>query len=130
MLFFVASAFRHWLLDEYFFNKHFFVNGTINWCLQNNRCHCALARHDSGIPVMVMELTFGEKIRLLREERELNQTELGRAVGMTQRKVSYLERGEYEPSLEDIRALCLFFRVSADYLLGFPKALPYPKRGK
>ena len=48
---------------------------------------------------MAMELTFGEKIRLLREERELNQTELGRAVGMTQRKVSYLERGEYEPSL-------------------------------
>lgn len=79
---------------------------------------------------MAMELTFGEKIRLLREERELNQTELGRAVGMTQRKVSYLERGEYEPSLEDIRALCLFFRVSADYLLGFPKALPYPTRGK
>ena len=79
---------------------------------------------------MTMELTFGEKIRLLREERELNQTELGSAVGMTQRKVSYLERGEYEPSLEDLRALCLFFRVSADYLLGFPKGLPYPKRGK
>ena len=58
------------------------------------------------------------------------KAELGRAVGMTQRKVSYLERGEYEPSLEDIRALCLFFRVSADYLLGFPKALPYPTRGK
>ena len=79
---------------------------------------------------MTMELTFGEKIRLLREERELNQTELGRAVGMTQRKVSYLERGQYEPSLEDLRALCRFFRVSADYLLGFPKGLPYPKRGK
>ena len=79
---------------------------------------------------MAMELTFGEKIRLLREERELNQTELGRAVGMTQRKVSYLERGQYEPSLEDLRALCRFFRVSADYLLGFPKGLPYPKRGK
>ena len=27
-----------------------------------------------------MELTFGEKIRLLREEKELNQTELGREV--------------------------------------------------
>ena len=79
---------------------------------------------------MTMELTFGEKIRLLREERELNQTELGRAVGMTQRKVSYLERGQYEPSLEDLRVLCRFFRVSADYLLGFPKGLPYPKRGK
>ena len=75
-----------------------------------------------------MELTFGEKIRLLREEKELNQTELGDAVGMTQRKISYLECGRYEPSFDDLRALCRYFRVSADYLLGFPKNLPYPKR--
>lgn len=75
-----------------------------------------------------MELTFGEKIRLLREELELNQTELGREVKMTQRKVSYIERGKYEPSMEDIRLFCKFFNVSADYLLGFPKNLPYPKR--
>ena len=77
---------------------------------------------------MGMELSFGEKIRLLREEQELNQTELGRAVNMTQRKISYIERDEYEPSLEDVKALCCFFNVSADYLLGFPRNLPYPKR--
>ena len=75
-----------------------------------------------------MELTFGEKIRLLREERSLNQTELGQAVQMTQRKISYIECGKYEPSMEDIRLLCKYFQVSADYLLGFPKNLPYPKR--
>ena len=75
-----------------------------------------------------MELTFGEKIRLLREEKELNQTELGDAVGMTQRKISYLECGRYEPSFDDLRALCRYFQVSADYLLGFPKNLPYPNR--
>ena len=74
-----------------------------------------------------MELTFGEKLKLLREETELNQTELGKLVNMTQRKISYLERGQYEPSLQDIKAICTHFRVSADYLLGFPKPLPYPK---
>ena len=77
---------------------------------------------------MGMELTFGEKLKLLREEHELNQTELGKLLGMTQRKVSYLERGQYEPSLQDIKAICTYFKVSADYLLGFPKSLPYPKR--
>ena len=75
-----------------------------------------------------MELTFGEKIRLLREEKELNQTELGEALCMTQRKISYLECGRYEPSFDDLRALCRYFQVSADYLLGFPKNLPYPRR--
>jgi len=73
-------------------------------------------------------LTLGEKIRLLREERELNQTQLGSAVNMTQRKISYLENDKYEPSVEDIKALCRFFQVSADYFLGFPRSLPYPKR--
>ena len=77
-----------------------------------------------------MEMTFGEKLRLLREEREINQTELGRALDMTQRKVSYLENDRYEPGLEDIKAICRFFGISADYLLGFPKNLPYPNRRK
>ena len=75
-----------------------------------------------------MELTFGEKIRLLRENSELNQSELALQVQMTQRKISYLENNKYEPSLEDIKSLCTFFNVSADYLLGFPKGLPFPKK--
>lgn len=75
-----------------------------------------------------MELSFGEKIKLLRENAELNQTELGKAVNMTQRKISYIECNKYEPGIDDMRALCRYFNVSADYLLGFPKNLPYPKR--
>ena len=75
-----------------------------------------------------MELTFGEKIKRLREDNELNQTELGNAVNMTQRKISYIENNKYEPSIDDIKALCRFFNVSADYLLGFPKNLPFPKK--
>lgn len=75
-----------------------------------------------------MELTFGEKIKLLRENAELTQAALGQAVNMTQRKISYMENDRYEPSLEDIKALCKFFHISADYLLGFSKNLPFPKR--
>lgn len=67
-----------------------------------------------------MKLTFGEKIRNLREDSDLNQTQLGEAVHMTQRKVSYIECGKYEPSVDDIIAFCHYFKVSADYLLGIP----------
>ena len=65
-----------------------------------------------------MKLSFGEKIRNLREDKNLNQTQLAEAVNMTQRKISYIERGTYEPGIDDIVALCRFFNVSADYLLG------------
>ena len=47
---------------------------------------------------------------------------------MTQRKISYIENDKYEPSMDEIKALCKFFNVSADYLLGFNKNMPYPKR--
>ncbi len=68
--------------------------------------------------VMKMSMTFGEKIKRLREIREINQTQLGEAVQMTQRKISYMERDQCEPSLADLVALCRYFEVSADYLLG------------
>lgn len=65
-----------------------------------------------------MEISFGEKIRGLREDADLNQTQLGEKLNMTQRKISYIECGKYEPSLDDIIAFCNFFKISADYLLG------------
>ena len=67
---------------------------------------------------MKMNITFGERIKNLREDAELNQTQLALAVNMTQRKISYIECGKYEPSLNDIIAFCKYFGVTADYLLG------------
>ncbi|MBE6942991.1 MAG: helix-turn-helix transcriptional regulator [Ruminococcaceae bacterium] len=67
-----------------------------------------------------MKLSFGEKIRNLREDMDLSQAELGQALNMTQRKISYIECGKSEPSVEDMIAFCHFFKVSADYLLGIP----------
>ena len=67
-----------------------------------------------------MKLSIGEKVRNLREDADLSQTELGKVVHMTQRKISYIECGKYEPSIDDIIAFCHYFKVSADYLLGIP----------
>ena len=72
-------------------------------------------------------MTFGEKIRRLREEQEISQGVLGESLQMTQRKVSYIENDKYEPSIEDIRIICQYFHVSANYLLDLPDDLPYPR---
>lgn len=65
-----------------------------------------------------MILSFGDKVRNLREDADLNQTQLGKMLNMTQRKISYIECGKYEPSIDDIVAICNFFEISANYLLG------------
>lgn len=65
-----------------------------------------------------MILSFGEKMKNLREDHDLTQGQLGEKVNMTQRKVSYIENNKYEPSIDDIKTICTFFNVSADYMLG------------
>ena len=73
-------------------------------------------------------MTFGEKVKNLREDRDMTQSELGEKINMTQRRVSYIEKNKYEPSLGDIRAICLFFGVSSDYFLDLPEGLLRPKK--
>ncbi len=70
---------------------------------------------------MKMNITVGERIRNLREDNNLTQTQLGKAINITQRKLSYIENNQYEPSIQDIVEICRFFKVSADYLLGLKK---------
>lgn len=61
---------------------------------------------------------FGERVRGLREDKDMNQTQLAIVLNTTQKKISRIETGENEPNLQDIRLLCNYFNVSADYLLG------------
>ena len=63
-------------------------------------------------------MLFKERLRALRDERELTQAELAAELGVTQRKISYWESGASEPSLGDLMAISLFFDVSLDFLLG------------
>lgn len=77
-----------------------------------------------------MKMTVAEKLRNLRDDSEpyLTQSQLAQVLNTTQRKISRLETGEAQPSVEDLQKLCLHYMVSADYLLGLPEQLPYPKR--
>jgi len=75
---------------------------------------------------------FNEIIKNLREDKEpkLTQKAVAEALMTSQRKISRLETGETEPSIEDLKRPCRFYNVSADYLLNLPDDLPYPKRQK
>ena len=63
-----------------------------------------------------MKILFSERCRQLRKEAGLTQTRLAAQLGMTQRKLSYLESGQSEPDLETLWRLADRFDVSVDYL--------------
>lgn len=46
-----------------------------------------------------MNSTLGIRFRNLREDSDLNQTQLDEKLHMKQRKVSYIEYRKYEPSI-------------------------------
>lgn len=69
-----------------------------------------------------------EILRGLREDRDLTQTQIGKILHMSQRKISYIESGQRAITTEELKGFCIIYYVSADYLLGLPEGLPYPKR--
>ena len=73
-------------------------------------------------------MSFGQNLKNLRCAKlpPLTQTDLANAIGVTQRKISFLETGASEPWLRDIVAICRYFSVSADYLLVLPRDMEFP----
>ena len=57
------------------------------------------------------------RIRDLREDQDLSQTEVGAAINVTQRSYSYYESGQHLIPPEVLCALADFYQVSVDYLL-------------
>ena len=60
-------------------------------------------------------MTFGEKIKKLREEKQKSQNNLAKIVGRTQQSVDAWERNLAKPQADIIEKLADYFNVSADY---------------
>ena len=58
------------------------------------------------------------RIRDLREDRDLNQTEVAKILGMSQTGYSKYETGENDLPTEVLIRLAEFYHTSIDYLLG------------
>ncbi|MGN0573425.1 MAG: helix-turn-helix domain-containing protein [Acutalibacteraceae bacterium] len=63
-----------------------------------------------------------DRIKGLREQRGLTQTELAKLLGITRSSVNAWEMGVSIPSTQYIVELSLIFKVSTDYLLGVDKS--------
>lgn len=57
------------------------------------------------------------RIKDLREDHDLTQQQLATAIGITQRKYSYLETGTQALTDEILVLLSNYYHVSIDYLL-------------
>ena len=58
------------------------------------------------------------RIKDLREDRDLRQLDVAQAIGIDQRSLSNYETGKTNPDSETVIKLANFFGVTCDYLLG------------
>lgn len=61
---------------------------------------------------------FLRKLRGLREDNDLTQTQVAQILGTSQTMYARYERGANEMPIRHLIALCKLYNVSADYLLG------------
>lgn len=63
-------------------------------------------------------VNFGDKLRTLRTEAGMSQTDLAKRLNITKSVISYYELQERTPSPDVLIRLADIFHVSTDYLLG------------
>lgn len=72
-------------------------------------------------------MEIAEKIKSLREDKDLTQQDIAGILDTTRQQVYKYENGLQEMTVSRLAKLCRFYGVSADYILGLPKGLQWPR---
>ena len=63
-------------------------------------------------------MDYRERIRNIREDRDLTQAEIGQLLKKSQQGYNHIESGRAELKIDDLVTLCRFYNLSADYIIG------------
>ena len=63
-------------------------------------------------------MNYRERIKNVREDHDLTQTQVGTLLDKSQQGYNHIEMGRAELKIDDLIRLCKFYDLSADYLIG------------
>lgn len=63
-------------------------------------------------------MIWNERIKELREDHDLTQSQLAEVLGTTQRTISYYEKNQREIPINVLVKYAKYFNVSLDYICG------------
>ena len=63
-------------------------------------------------------MDYRQRLRDVREDRDLSQAEVGKVLNKSQQGYSHIENGRAELKIEDLITLCRYYNLSAEYLIG------------
>lgn len=72
-------------------------------------------------------MEYYERLKNLRIDADKSQQDIANLLKTNQSYYAKYENGHRPLPIERLRELCLFYNVSADYILGLPEGMPYGK---
>ena len=63
-------------------------------------------------------MDYRTRIKNVREDRDLTQSNVGKLLNKSQQGYNHIEAGRAELKIDDLKILCRFYNLSADYLIG------------
>lgn len=72
-------------------------------------------------------MEYYEKLQAIRIDRDEKQETIAAILNTTKQQISKYETGKQEMTVSKLKMLCQYYGVSADYILGLPKGLHWPR---
>ncbi len=72
-------------------------------------------------------MKFYERLRQAREDSDLSQTQVAEFLQTSQSYYSKQELGKKPFRVDQVAKLCEYYHISADYILGLPKGMKWPR---
>ncbi len=68
--------------------------------------------------VGVVVMDYRQRLKEVREDRDFTQAQIGAVINKSQQGYNHIEAGRAELKIDDLKKLCEFYNLSADYLVG------------
>lgn len=75
-------------------------------------------------------MEFNEKLKATREDNDISQDEVAKHLGVHRKQIGRWENGTNEMGVYKLKEMCLLYGVSADYLLGLPPGMAWPRENR
>lgn len=72
-------------------------------------------------------MSIGENIKATRTDHDEKQESLAKELEISTRQLQRYEQDKQEMGIYKLKALCEYYQVSADYILGLPYGLSWPR---
>ena len=71
-------------------------------------------------------MEYYDRLKLIRTGKDITQEQIGNYLGISKQQYGKYENGTHQMPIYYLTKACLYLHVSADYIMGLPKRMPYP----